>query len=252
MEDLLMQKNKKPLSKNNTNLQIVLKAHFKKAIEADPNFSEAHLQLALLYQDEGAMQKVEDHFNFAIVADIDESHRLEQRGEELIKKFQFQNAKQQFMKAQDKRNHCAEVYYQQSIYFQNQKKSEKQQVSLEKSIKMNPSLSDSHRDLGILLSNQNQLDDARLHLEKALDLEYADPSSHMHLGEIMTQMKDYEDAEQHFLSAMDIKPEFAVCMVELAALKLKMKQKGEAKKYYLQAKEITPGLKHAVLDKAVG
>ena len=246
-----IQKSKKQ-KKVKANLTNDLKAHFLSALKANPDFSEAHLQLAQLYQEEGDNKNTDHHFKSAIASDSQQALDLENRGEELLKKFQFQNAKDQFMKAQEKKNHCAEVYYQQSIFFKNQNKTEAAQSSLETSIKMNPSLSDSHRDLGILLSNQNQLDEARLHLEKALDLDYADSNSHMHLGKIMAQMKDYEDAEQHFLSAMDIKPEFAVCMVELAALKLKMKQKGEAKKYYLQAKEITPGLKHAVLDKAVG
>ena len=35
---------------------------------------------------------------------------------------------------------------------------------------MNPSKSDFHRDLGILLSQRNQLEDARFKLETALDL----------------------------------------------------------------------------------
>ena len=249
MEDLLVQKNKKPLSKNKTNLRIDLKSHFKKALEADPNFSEAHLQLALLYQDEGDDQNVEDHFNSAIVSDSDQAHKLEERGRKLIKRFQFQKAKQQFMKAHDKRNHCAEVYYQQSIYFQDQKKTEKQQISLENSIKMNPSQSYFHRDLGILLYQQNKLDDARFQLEEALDLNYADSQSHFNLGKIMCQMKNYGDAEQHFLSALDINPKFVDCMVELAHVKLKMNQGEEAKKYYLRAKEIKPELKHTALEK---
>ena len=109
-----------------------------KAIEGDPNYSEAHLQLALLYLDEGDKKNVEDHFSNAIVADIDELHKLEKRGEELIKKFQFQNAKRQFMKAENKKNHCAEVYYQRAIYFQNEKNIEEQQSSLQNSINMNP------------------------------------------------------------------------------------------------------------------
>ena len=76
MEDLLVQKNKKPLLKNKTNLQIDLKAHFKKAIEADPSFSEAHLQLALLYHDEGDNQNVEGHFNSAIVSEIPDQRKI--------------------------------------------------------------------------------------------------------------------------------------------------------------------------------
>ena len=97
MEDQLVQKNKKPQSKNKANLNIALKAHLIKAIESDPTFSEARLQLALLYQDEGDNQKVEDHFNLAIVSEGDQIHKLEKRGGELIKKFQFQNAKKKFI-----------------------------------------------------------------------------------------------------------------------------------------------------------
>ena len=230
-------------------MEIDLKTHFIKALEIDPKFSEAHLQLALLYQDEGDNQNVEDHFNLAIVSAGGQIHKLEKRGGELIKKFQFQNAKQQFMKAQDKRNHCAEVYYQQSIYFQNQKKTEEQLASLENSIKMNPSKSSFHRELGILLSQQNHLKHARFQLEKALDLNYADSQLHFNLGKIMSQMNDYEDAEQHFLSALDISPEFVDCMVEIADLKLKVNQEKEAKEYYLKAKEIIPELKHSALEK---
>ena len=87
-------------------MQIDLKTHFIKAIEADPNFSEAHFQLALLYQDEGDNKNVEHHLNLAIITVIEKLHNLEKRGEELIKNFQFQNAKKQFMKAHNKRSHC--------------------------------------------------------------------------------------------------------------------------------------------------
>ena len=221
-------------------MQIDFKAHFIKALEIDPNFSEAHFQLALLYQDEGDYKNVEQHFNLAIVSDSDKAHILEKRGRELIKKFQFQNAKEQFMKAQARRKHCAEVYYQQSMYYKNQKNTKQQQTSLENSIKMNLSQSDSHRELGILFSNQNQMNDARSQLEEALNLNYADSLSHFYLGKIMIHMKDYKDAEQHFLSSLDINPKFIDCMIELAKLKLKINQENEAKKYYMKAKEIKP------------
>ena len=48
---------------------------------------------------------------------------------------------------------------------------------------MNPSQSDFHRELGILLSHQNQMNDARSQLEEALNLNYADSLSHFYLGQ---------------------------------------------------------------------
>ena len=210
-------------------MQTDLKSLFIKALDADPKYSEAHLQLALLYQDENDFQKVEKHFNAAIQSDSEVAQELDERGEELLTKFQFQNAKDQFMKSQEKKNHCANVYFQQSKYFLNHKKTNEALESLSHSIEMNPTLSEVHRDYGILLSQGNQIDNARLHLEKSLDLNYGDSMSHFQLGMIMVRMKDYDDAEQHFLSALDIDPELVDCKVELATLKLITDQKEEAK-----------------------
>ena len=105
-------------------MQTDLKSLFIKALDTDPNYSEAHLQLALLYQDEDDFQNIENHFNAAIQSDSKMAQKLDERGEKLLKKFQFQNAKEQFMKAQKKKNHCADVYFQQSKYFLNQKKND--------------------------------------------------------------------------------------------------------------------------------
>ena len=200
-------------------MQTDLKTLFLKALNTDKNYSEAHLQLALLYQDEKDCENVEKHFDAAIISDCKDAEMLDNKGEELLKKSQFQNAKEQFVKAQEKKNHCADVYYQQSKYLLNQLKINEALNSLENSIKMNPSISEVQREYGILLSSDNQIDNARFHLEKSLDINYGDSISHYHLGMIMVKMKDYEDAEQHFLSALDIDPKLVDCFVELASLK---------------------------------
>ena len=230
-------------------MQTDLKTLFLKALDTDKNYSEAHLQLALLYQDEKDCKNVEKHFDAAIISDCKDAKMLDDKGEELLKKSQFQNAKEQFVKAQEKKNHCADVYYQQSKYLLNQLKINEALNSLENSIKMNPSISEVQREYGILLSSDNQIDNARFHLEKSLDSNYGDSISHYHLGMIMVKMKDYEDAEQHFLSALDIDPKLVDCFVELASLKLIIDQKYEAKEYYDKAKLISPNLKHSALEK---
>ena len=230
-------------------MQTDLKTLFLKALDTDKNYSEAHLQLALLYQDEKDFKNVEKHFDEAIISDCKDAKMLDDKGEELLKKSQFQNAKEQFVKAQEKKSHCADVYYQQSKYLLNQLKINEALNSLGNSIKMNPSISEVQREYGILLSSDNQIDNARFHLEKSLDINYGDSISHYHLGMIMVKMKDYEDAEQHFLSALDIDPKLVDCFVEIASLKLIINQNIEAKEYYKKAKLISPDLKHSALEK---
>ena len=230
-------------------MQTDLKTLFLKALDTYKYYSEAHLQLALLYQDEKDCKNVEKHFDAAIISDCKDAKMLDDKGEELLKKSQFQNAKEQFVKAQEKKNHCADVYYQQSKYLLNQLKINEALNSLGNSIKMNPSISEVQREYGILLSSDNQIDNARFHLEKSLDINYGDSISHYHLGMIMVKMKDYEDAEQHFLSALDIDPKLVDCFVELASLKLINDEKIEAREYYEKAKLISPDLKHSALEK---
>ena len=52
-------------------MTIDLKDHFFKALKSHPNFSEAHLQLALLYQKEGDTENTLKHFELAISTDLD-------------------------------------------------------------------------------------------------------------------------------------------------------------------------------------
>ena len=80
-----------------------IKIHFIKALESQPHFSEAHFQLAIIYADEKNNRKAEEHFNFAIKYDLEEADLLDQQGNDLIKKYQFQNAKDKFIKSQQKK-----------------------------------------------------------------------------------------------------------------------------------------------------
>ena len=220
-----------------------LKAHLLKALAVDPKFSEAHFQMALMYQEDGDRKMAEAHFNKAIESDNQQTLEIEKRSEELLRKFQFQNAKILFIKAQEKKLHCAKVYFQLSSLYEYQNKLAKAETCLKKSITLNPASSKAHRNLGILFSQQKSYDVARLHIEKALDLNYSDCLSHLNLGIIMKQSKDYVDAEIHFLSALDINPKYVVCMLEMAHLQLIMNNQKKAKKYYKKAQNISPNIK---------
>ena len=229
-----------------------LKDHLLKSLEVDPKFSEAHFQLALLYQEDGDYNSAENHYLKAIESGNKQTLKIDTLGEKLLKKLQFQNAKVQFMKAQKNKHHCARVNFQLSILYSNQNKLAKAQTCLQNSIELNSSFANAHRDLGILLLDKKNYDDARPCIENALDLDYGDYLSHSYLGIIMKHSKDYEEAELHFLTALDINPTFVVCLLEMAHLQLVMKNQMKAKKYYQKAREISPNIKHTELDRILG
>ena len=242
---------KKHRSEVKTKFSDTLKGHLLKALEGDPQFSEAHFQLALIYQGYGDQKKAETHFKKAIELADKQTRDIEKRGRGLLKKFQFQNANVLFMKAQEKKYHCAKVNLQLSNLYENQRKSAKAQTCLKNSIQLNPSYSKAYRELGIILLKQKSYDSARLHIEKSLELDYNDCLSHFNLGIVMKKSRNYADAELHFLIAMDINPELAVCMLEMALLQLIMKNQKKAKIYYQKAQAISPDISDAKLDKVL-
>ena len=225
--------------------------HFVKAIASDPKFSEAHFQLALLYKKLGQIKNAEIHFKKAINLDEKKIIKIQEKAESLIKKFQFQNAKSQFIKAQKKKDNCAEINLYLAEFYNQQQKISKAIACLESSIKLNVNYSKAYRELGVLLYNQKQYDQARFQIEKALDIDYSDSKAHYTLALLMKQTKDYFDAEQHFLSALDINPKYVDSMIQLAYINLDQNKKELAQKYYLEAKAIRPEISEPELEKQI-
>ena len=93
---------KKHQSKVKNKFSDSLKAHLLKALEVDTKFSEAHFQLALVYQNYEDYKAAENYFKKAIKSDSQQILEIEKRGEVLLKKFQFQNAKLLLLKCRIK------------------------------------------------------------------------------------------------------------------------------------------------------
>tara|TARA_B100001029_G_C15034861_1_gene439450 strand:- start:474 stop:1166 length:693 start_codon:yes stop_codon:yes gene_type:complete len=227
-----------------------LKEHFLLALKSQPNFSEAHLQLALIFQQEADKDNAIKHFNSAISSDLNDIKLLNTKAEELLKNYQFQNAKEQFMKLHKKKLHCSEIYYLQSKYFTEINNNDYAKVSLNNCIEINSNHSKAYRDLAIILSN-DKIDKARSYLEKSIEIDYSDSLAHFSLAKIMVRMKDYNDAEQHYLSALDIRPKFIDCLIELALLKIVLDNKNEAIMYYDKAKKYYPKINIPEIEKII-
>ena len=196
-------------------MSIDLKKHFLKSVETDPNYSEAHFQLALIFQSEKDYNKSEKHFNRAIKSNIKEVKKIEVYANELLKKSQFQNAKHQFYIAQERKNHCAKYNYYLAKLYEQKNFNIKAIKCLENSIELNPFFSDGFRNLGIQYLKKKNFDKARTLLLKALDLNYKDYKIHFYLGKILKKTFDYIEAEQHLLTALDINPDFIDIYIEL-------------------------------------
>ena len=231
-----------------SNISKIIKDHFLKVLELDPQFSQAYYQLALIYQKNDNDKEAESYLLKAIKFDLLHIDEFEKKADYFLEKFQFQNAKALLFKSQEIKNSCAYTHYDLSCFYMNQKKMTKAKACLEKSIELNPNFAKAHRDLGVICFKEHNFELAKEHFEISLDLDYSDYDSHFCLGIIMRKNKDYHLAEQYFLSSLDINPLFIDCLLEMAHLKLLMKKKDEAKSYYEKAKKLSVNIADEELD----
>jgi len=218
-------------------LNIDLKAQFQKALDANPDFPDAHFQLGLIYFESREFEKSVSHFQSAIEGYSTEAKRMDTRGEELLKKSQFQHAKDQFLKSQQQKESCAKAWFHLSQVHAEKGNKEFAIDCLENSIENN-NTSTAHRDLGILFLEGNKPDDARFHLEKAIGLDYGDSLTHFYLGIALERDKDTAEAEQHYLAALDINPLFTDCLINLGKLQHNLGKSNEAKAAFSKAREL--------------
>ena len=216
-----------------------LKKHLIQAITTNPSFSEAHVQLAIIYKEEKNEKSAIKHFKLAVSSYKSVLKEYDEKGNSLLQKSQFQHAKGYFIKSNDIRKHCSEVYYKLAVYYNELRDLSKVKFYLNNCVDLNPNHAKAYRDLGYMYFNNSQLDKSRLNLEKAINLDYSDSKSHFYLAQVMVRMNDLHDAEQHFLCSLDINPKLVESMVEIALLRLGMKDIEGAINFYLKAKNIS-------------
>ena len=225
-----------------------IKDHFLQALTLDPQFSQAHYQLALFYELAGDNESAEIHLLKSIELDLIEIEEIEKKASHLLEHCQFQNAKMLFLKSLEIKNNCAISFHVLSCLYMNQLELSKTKDSLIKSIDLNPAYAKAHRDFGLLCLKNNDLVLAKQHLDLSLELDYGDHETHLYLGIIMKKNNDYFQAEQYFLAALDINSEYVDCLMEMAYLKILMKKKDEAKSFYEKAKKLSVDIQDEKLD----
>jgi len=91
-------------------------------------------------------------------------------------------------------------------------------VELEASLRINPSYSKSHNNLGIALASLGRVDEAITHFRSALALNPKDEGAFFNLGRALLEKGSREEAVRAFREAVRLNPDFVVARKALRAL----------------------------------
>jgi protein O-GlcNAc transferase len=139
-----------------------------KALELDPELSQAHANLIILYGRTNQPEKAEEHYRAAI--------RLNP--------------------------HFADAYYNYGVLLMEQGKLAEAEKAFRNALDANPFYAEAWNNLGTIVERQGKLDEALGYFEKALERRPDYRLAHFHIGRILANRQQYAEAIQHFLKIL--------------------------------------------------
>tara|TARA_Y100001968_G_scaffold211172_1_gene194326 strand:- start:425 stop:2569 length:2145 start_codon:yes stop_codon:yes gene_type:complete len=174
---------------------------YRKAIEFNPDFADAHSNLGVILKGLGKLKEAELSCRKAIQIKPDFANAQYNLGNILIELKQFKNA----------------------------------EIFLRKAIELKPDFAEAYCDLGAILIENDNLKEAEINILKAIKLNPRDAKSYYNLGGIFNELGKLDKAELSQRKAIQIKPDYADAHHKLGNILKDLGNFGEALKQYKQA-----------------
>jgi len=178
--------------------------HLQCAIANNDQMAEAHFQLAKIYNEKSDINAAISESERAISAGIELIQVFEKKGNFLLKKRQFPEAKQQLIKANGLKNECSVYHvFLCSIYWsiQDIKKCTDHAWA---ALNFFPQNADALLYLSYLDANAKKWKSSAENAEKSIEINFYNAQAHLHMAVIKHAQKKGKDAAHHYLIARDL------------------------------------------------
>ncbi len=224
------------------------------AIAAAPEWSLPLEVLALVYRDQGALEKAEGYLRRSLSSEK-KARTLTLLGDVLQRQGKTAEAKAALEAAIRLDDSYEEAYF--LLAQANRDDPQKAMPLYRRAIDLDPSYGPAHRELGWVLRRLNLLDDAADHVRRAIDADYNDSWPLIYLGNILWAKEDIQGAEVAFRRATAIDPSSAVaywCLADLMKSQGRLQEARRLLRLSLRANvnSVEANLRFALLLRDVG
>lgn len=143
-------------------------AQHERALHADPQLVQAHLNLILLYHRSNRFDKVEEHYQAAVKIDPQSAESHYNYGVALAERNRFAEAAQAFLRALQINPHYAEANHNYGVMLERENRLDEAMKYYRIAIEDQPNYRLAHFHLARILVNRGNLTDAITHLQKTL------------------------------------------------------------------------------------
>ncbi|MBC92142.1 MAG: hypothetical protein CMM38_00695 [Rhodospirillaceae bacterium] len=144
----------------------------KKAIESNPNYVDAHLNLGTVLMDLNRFEEASECFSLATNIDPNHSIAFNNLGNAKFKMYQYEDAV----------------------------------VDYEKAIALDPLCIEAYTNMGVLFKEEGELETALKYIQKAININPENINSLNNYGAILSDLRQYEEAEDSYKKALSIDP----------------------------------------------
>ncbi|MBD2182347.1 tetratricopeptide repeat protein [Aerosakkonema funiforme] len=182
---------------------------FRKAIEMDANYAEAHANLGLILKQQGKLPEAIEQTRQAlrIYPDLAQAHY--NLGVSLQAQGQTQEAIAAYREAIRVNPNHAEANYNLGVALRNVGKTSEAIAAYREAIRINPKNVTAHINLGTDLTDQGKLEEAISELRKAITLAPEDAEAYNNLGVALYKQNNLTKAISMWEEAIRINPQYA-------------------------------------------
>ena len=217
----------------------------RKAIELNPNFAEAYLNLGSILSDLGNLQEAETYTRQAIKLNPNSANAHSNLGNILRDLDKLKEAEISTRKAIELNPTFAEAHSNLGNILRDLGKLKEAEKSYRKAIEIDSKFLNAYYNLGNILKDLGKLKEAEKSYRKAIEIDSKFLNAYYNLGKILKDLGKLQESEISYRKSIEIKPDFAEAYSNLGnVLKVSGKSQ-EAEKSYRKAIKIKPDFAEA-------
>lgn len=179
---------------------------YKKAVEVNPNYSEAYNNLALVYMDCNDAEKAVESIKKALEVAPHQAEAIYNLGNIYFKTGKYEMAAQAYHSVLRLRPDFANAHHNVGIIFMREKKYEYAIESFSEAVKLNPENAQFSNHLGVAFLKAGLIDDAIFTLKNTLKLSPGSSYAHNNLANSLYEKGKIAEGFNHYKKALVIDP----------------------------------------------
>ncbi len=215
-------------------------AQFQRALEIQPNYSEAHSGLGGALLQKGEVDEAIAQFQKALEIQPDNTLAHRNLAIALLRKGQLDEAITHFKKAVELQPNSAINYYNFGYALVQKGQIDEAIALYQKALELQPDYPEAHYNLALALRQQGRMDEAVVQFQKAMELQLNNVEAENELGLGLFQMGRVDEAITQFKRAVELRPDSAAYHYNLGSALVQKGQSHEAIACFQKALELQP------------